>query len=101
MPRRTRSSERPEAHAGGDVELDAHGFTAPEDAGEMPPPVIEQEATPAESTAELVPMAVLAEVTARPRKRSLGLSFWLPASWILLIFLAAVLAPVLPINDPE
>ena len=69
------------------------------DEGGVPPPVIEQEATPAESTAEIIPVAVLTEITA-PGPRKLGLAMWLPLGWITLVFLAAVLAPVLPLKDP-
>src|SRR5207249_1022387 len=41
---------------------------------------------------------VLTEAGRRPRRR-LGIGFWLPAGWILLVVLVAVLAPVLPIKS--
>ena len=40
------------------------------------------------------------EPTEPIRKRRLGLGFWLPMGWIILIVGAALLAPVLPIKDP-
>ena len=40
------------------------------------------------------------EPTEPIRERRLGLGFWLPMGWIILIVGAALLAPVLPIKDP-
>ena len=40
------------------------------------------------------------EPTEPIRARRLGLGFWLPMGWIILIVGAALLAPVLPIKDP-
>ena len=40
------------------------------------------------------------EPTEPIRERRLGLGFWLPMGWIILIVGAALLAPVLPLKDP-
>lgn len=42
-----------------------------------------------------------AEATERHQGRKLGIGFWLSVAWMALIILAAVLAPVLPIDDPN
>lgn len=55
---------------------------------------------PAVADAEPVPSSVPTELKpGTPRK--LGLGFWVPAAWILLLVACALLAPVLPIKDPD
>lgn len=55
---------------------------------------------------EAVPVAVLTEVraaeSARPPSRlsRLRLGLWIPAAWVSLVGMCALLAPVLPIDDP-
>ena len=34
-------------------------------------------------------------------RRRLGIGFWIAVAWLVLIILAAVLAPVLPLDDPN
>lgn len=54
------------------------------------------------ATADFVDAAPAA-VEARPRRRrpSLGLVFWLAVVWIGIVFAAAILADVLPLDDPS
>ena len=49
-----------------------------------------------ESTAEVVPAAVLTEITAAPLRRRRDLAFWLPLGWVVLVGLAALL----PLKNP-
>ncbi|HLT15343.1 MAG TPA: hypothetical protein VK007_01470, partial [Acidimicrobiales bacterium] len=47
------------------------------------------------ATAEPAPAA------RRRDRRGLGVAGWLAAGWLVLITVAAILAPVLPIDDPD
>ena len=60
---------------------------------------------PAVPAAAPVPSAVVEELgavpAARPVRRRPRLALWLPALWIVLVVASALLAPVLPLDDPE
>ena len=57
--------------------------------------------TTAVAAAEPVPVAVLTELTAARPRRHLRLAMWVPLAWVVLVVLAAVLAPILPLDDPS
>ena len=45
-------------------------------------------------------LAVVEQVTARPRRRR-RLALWLPLLWVVLVVASAVLAPILPLDEPS
>lgn len=44
--------------------------------------------------------SVSIEIDPAPPKKGLGIAFWLAAGWLTIIVLSALLAPILPLNDP-
>jgi peptide/nickel transport system permease protein len=64
-------------------------------------PIIPVPAEPSEATT-LAPMAAVAvDPTSIDRKPGLGVIGWIAAGWMILVILLAVLAPWLPIDDPN
>lgn len=70
-------------------------------------PGVDLAAVPAEGTVVATPAtdavaddAILADVTVVPRRRR-RLALWLPLAWIVVVVGAALLAPVLPLDDPS
>jgi peptide/nickel transport system permease protein len=53
------------------------------------------------SQSELIFGAVEADVGARKWRRGLGLGAWLSIGWLALIIVAALLAPILPLDNPN
>lgn len=58
----------------------------------------QQQLTAADAEAETVPSPSADEAAV---KRKLGIGFWISVSWIVLVVTAAILAPWLPIKDPD
>jgi peptide/nickel transport system permease protein len=60
-------------------------------------------AAPSPDLAGAIPVAAAPPIGARSpaRWRRLGISFWLPAAWLALVTVVAVLAPVLHLTDPN
>jgi peptide/nickel transport system permease protein len=73
----------------------------------MPEPELATDATAGLPTAaptgqtDLIIGAVTADGEARARRRGLGVGAWLSIFWLVLIIAAAVLAPILPLDDPN
>jgi peptide/nickel transport system permease protein len=64
-------------------------------------PIIPVPAEPSDATT-LAPMAAVAvDPTSIDRKPGLGVIGWIAAGWMILVILLALLAPILPIDDPN